>query len=275
MKKNNYYYLVSGLPEIFLEQSKAPFSVAEFVQHLAETLQGDDFKLVGLILLPYDNELLLDLLLDRKNTPHSLCRYTREELEEKLKTPGLLPSYMYRFYESYRQETPVWSGLSWENQLTRLYYEYVIDKTEGFLRDWFTFEQDLKNIITAINCRHFNRAMAGQLIGQSELTDTLTGSHARDFGLSNERPYVDNLLSALEREKLMEREKAIDHIKWTFIDEANTFHYFTIEVVLGYFLKLSMLERWVMLNRQQGQETLNQQLRSLEENAIQLFQNES
>ncbi len=274
MRERNYYYLVAGLPELALEQSKLPFSVSDFLANLKEVLHPEDIKLVRFLLLPYNNMLLLDLALHKEgeSTAHPYSEYSREALEEKIKEEGDLPTYMPRFYEAVRQESPIWAQLSWENQLTRLYYDYVLEHTKGFLSDWFVFERDLKNILAAWNCRTYEISMDGQLIGGNEVTEALLQSHIRDFGLSNEKEYLDRLLNALENDQLQEREKAIDLIKWNFIDEANTFHYFTIEVVLGYLLKLMILEHRLQLDTEKGQLIIRREIERLEEDAIKLTQ---
>lgn len=268
MGPRNYYYLVSGLPEIVLEQSKAPFSVVEFVTTLRESLHPEDYQEVQLILLPYDEATLLSLARKTEAPVHPLASFTRPEMEERLKEPGLLPAYFYRFFEAFRQEEPIWPGMSWENQLTRLRYDHLQAQTDGFLRAWFAFEQDLKNVLAAWNLRHYGLPPAGQLIGDNEVTGNLEKSHARDFGLSAERPFVDRLLNTFERDNLLERERTIDRIKWNFIDESNTFHYFTNEVVLGYLLKLIMLERWLQLDAESGRQALDRKIKALREGAM-------
>ncbi len=270
--KRNYYFLVAGLPELALEQSKLSFSVSEFLEELEEMLRPEDFDLVRFLFLPYSHKLLLDLALKKNSTPHPFSEWTIEELEEKIKEPGQLPAYMYRFYEAVQQESPIWANLSWENQLTRLYFDHVLDTTCGFLNYWFTFERDLNNILAAWNCRTYELSMDGQLIGDNEVTQALAQSHLRDFGLSNEKNYLDRLLNALENDHLLEREKAIDLIKWDFIDEANTFHYFSIEVVLGYLIKLMILEHRLGLDPVKGEAIVRRELGRLEQAAIKLTQ---
>lgn len=272
MAQRPYYYLIAGLPEIALEQTKAPFTVQEFLVELEERLAPDDLGSVRLLLLPYEHDLVIGLLRRDAATPHPWGRYEAEALADQLKEPGPLPDYFYRFQEAYRRETPIWPGLSWENQLTWLYYDYALDQAEGFLYDWLRFERDLRNFLVASNCRAYGLPLSGQLIGDDGFTTALAHSHAGDFGLANDHPFVDRLLQALEYDDPLRREQAIDYLKWQFIDDANTFHYFTIEVVLGFLLKLIMLERWLGLDNQAGREAIEQAIRRREGAAIPLMQ---
>lgn len=265
MEKRNYYCLVSGLPDIVLEQSKAPFSLYELLEELRLTLHPRDFDLVELIFLPHDNRNLLHLSLKTDASWDILGKFSREEMEEKLKETGQLPPYMDRFYQAVRQESPIWPGMSWENQLTRLYYDHVLSHTEGFLHDWFKFEKDLNNILAAWNAREFNLPVEGQLIGENDIIRALGKSHARDFGLSKDLVFVDKLLQALEREDLLERERAVDRIKWHRIDQLNTFHYFTVDTVLGYLLQFLLLDRWLGLDSGRGAQAIQDQIAALED----------
>jgi len=263
--KRNYYYLISGLPDILLEQSKAPFSLDELLAELQATLHPEDFALVRFLFLPNDNRNLLNLTLKREAPWDQLATFSREELEEGLKEPGQLPAYMDQFYQAYRLDAPLWKNLSWEHQLTRLYYDFALEQTEGFLHAWLTFDRTLKNILAAWNARTYELPLEGQLIGNDDVTAVLYRSQARDFGLSRDVAFIEPLLHALERDDLLERERAVDHLRWNYIDELNTFHYFSLEVVLGYLLKFLMLERWLKLNPERGKQALRDRIQVLED----------
>ncbi len=64
----------------------------------------------------------------------------------------------------------------------------------------------------------------------------------------------------------MERELALDAIHWDYIDQLNTFNYFSIEVILAYLIKLILLERWVKLDKSDGQSVFHNLLNDLENN---------
>ena len=266
LPKRDYFYLISSLPEMVLDQSRAPFTMAQFVAQLEEELEAPDFALVRLLLLPHDNYNLLRLLhIKEEEDWDELGWYEKVAMQEYLKDESGLPAYMHRFYQAYQKGEPVQAAQSWENQLTALYYEYALDKTDGFLHDWLVFERDLHNILAAWNIRQYQLKEEGQLIGSGETTEALQRSRARDFGLGSAYPYLNRLLSELERDDLTAREKAIDRIQWNFIDEQLTFHYFTVEVVLGYLLQLRLLQRWLSLDTQAGQERVRDFISEMEQ----------
>ena len=264
MQKRNYYYLISGLPDMVLEQSKAPLLLPELMEQLRLSLHPDDLQRARLIFLPADNQNLLNLLGKEASPWNQQGQFSQEAMEEGLKEPGLLPSYMNRFHQAYKNEAPLWPGMSWENQLARLSYEYLLEHTNGFLHQWFTFENSLKNILAAWNIRKYQLPAEGQFIGENMVTEAVRKSHAHDFGLTAELPFLDKLMHALAQEKIPEREKAIDRIKWNYIDELNTFNYFTVEVVLGYLLKWILLNRWTRMDAERGRQGIETLVEALE-----------
>jgi hypothetical protein len=265
LQQRDYFYLVSSLPEMVLDQSRAPFSMVEFVAQLEEALEPADFEQVRLLLRPHDNQNLLRLLEKDGEGWDPLGQFSEKEMQDCLNTESGLPDYMHRFYQAYQNEQPINPEQSWANQLTALYYETGLKETDRFLHDWLVFERDLRNILTAWNIRHYDLNGEGQLMGSGEIIEMLQKSRARDFGMGTEYPYLHKLLNELERDDLMAREKAIDRVQWNYIDEQLTFHYFTIEVVLGYLLHLRMLQRWLSLDQQAGQERVRNFISEMEQ----------
>jgi hypothetical protein len=122
-----------------------------------------------------------------------------------------------------------------------------------FLKEWFEFTLNIKNITTALNCRKYNFRPETELIGDNFVVQSILRSNSRDFGLMQEFPEIDKLLSIWDGGNLMDREKQIDLMSWQWIDDHTFFHYFTIEKILGFMLQLEIAERWLALDRQTGE----------------------
>ncbi len=269
MRRRDYHCLVSGLPDLALEQTRAPVELSELVEELGTALHATDARLLRLLLLHHDNHNLLRLLRGTDEPWDPLGTLTPEELgSEELESgeadAARVPPYVTRFVRAYRDDTPLWPDLSWVDQLARLYYEYALEKTHGFLHEWLRFERNVRSLLAAWNAREFGDERGASTIGVGEVAEALRHSAARDFGLSKELPWVSALLLALERDDLLKRERAIDHVKWSVIDELNTFHYFSVDIVLGYFLKARMLDRWLRLDADRGTAGVDRALRRME-----------
>jgi hypothetical protein len=53
---------------------------------------------------------------------------------------------------------------------------------------------------------------------------------------------------------ILARERGIDDLMWDKISALTTFHYFDIEVILGFVAKLNIVARWFRLDEQTGRE---------------------
>ena len=262
--KRNYYCLVAGLQDITIDTHKLSMGQLDFRQELKLELHPDDYKLAEILFLPHDNKNLLNILLKKEEKFDEKGNFSREVLEQNIKEiTGELPGYMNRFIISFKEDEPVIPDLSPENQLTALFYEYAISLDDKFLSEWFRFNRDLNNLLTALVCRKYDVPYEHQIIGRDEISQTIRKSHARDFGLSAEISYMDDLLNIAKDEDVQEREKAIDRMRWNYLDDVTFFEYFTIDRILAFTLKLGMVERWLALDKDHGNQLFEDLLQEL------------
>lgn len=126
-----------------------------------------------------------------------------------------------------------------------------------FLKEYFTFEQNLRDFSTGINMRKLQRSYDDKIIGSDDfITDSIRHSNLPDFGLNKELPFAVKIIEFIEARKYLNLEQYLDYLRFETIDELNRFNYFTIEQVLGYSLKLEILERWSFLTEDRGKEKL-------------------
>lgn len=265
MFERNYYYLVAGLPDIVLDQKKLSLTISEFRDDLAYHLHTSDYELVKMLFLPFDNSNLLNLLLKNKKPFNVLGNFTQQFLEEEIKEPAQLPVYMQQFILAFKNDTPVFQAYSWENQLTWLYFDFITQVKNNFLKEWFEFSAYINNILSAFNVRNFKLPKEATFIGDNFITEALKRSTLKDFGLSNDFPFMEKLLSIDENGNSMEKEKALDMLRWSYINELNTFNYFTIEVLLSFVIKLFMVDRWMQLDPETGKKMFKQIISDLEQ----------
>lgn len=253
--RDNYYCLIAGLPDLLLDEGKVHFTLREFRNSLPNEVSGHDYKLTNLIFLRYDNQNLLNLLGKKEEPHHDLGNYSAEMLEDETREPtGKLPGYMAEFIRSYHEKSPVYPELSWENQLETLFYDYLIETRNDFLKDWFIFDLNLNNVITALNCRKFKIPVENHLIGNNPVTEAIHRSNSRDFGLSAAFDQIEYVLNAFENTNLTVREKQLDMLRWNWLDDHTFFHYFTIEKVISFLIKLQITERWLFMDKTAGKE---------------------
>jgi hypothetical protein len=249
--KRSYYYLIAGLPDLVLDQPKPPFSASTLLEDLQAQLHPSDFRQLDYLRLPADNHNLLRILqqADTPWLPNGL--FSEDTLRESLREPANLPAYMQVFIRAYQSQTPLIPQMSWQNQLTWYYFDEALAKSTGFLREWLHFERSLRNLLTGISCRRFQLPSSGQLIGDDYITAAIHSSPARDFGLGMEFPVLERILQ-WDDQAWLNREMALDAIRWQYLDELITFDYFTIAVLMAYYIRLGLLQRWEVLEQEQG-----------------------
>jgi hypothetical protein len=262
--KRNYYCLVAGLQDITIDVHKLQFSQQAFRQELKVELHPDDYEQVEKLFLLHDNANLLNLLLKTGKPFDEKGNFSQEKLEENIKEPHDLPEYMNAFITAFKNKEPLMPDLSPENELTTLFFDQMLKLDNDFLRDWFAFELNLRNIIIALSARKHEIPYEYQIIGTGEISNIIRKSHARDFGLGAEIDFMEDLANIVRNDNVQEREKAIDELRWKYLDEVTFFEYFTMEKVLAFTIKLGMVERWLGIDKDHGNEMFKKLLKELQ-----------
>lgn len=267
-----YYYLVSGLPDISLDDGKLAYTVADFRAEMEATLSAKDQKLIDLFFLKYDNANLLAYLKDPDASLDPRGRIAREQFEavykalkeeEKLPKDEAIPAYHVTFIQRYlAEEQSEQKGekaqVSWEDQLAALYYEAAMKAPNPFVAGWFELNLNINNVLTAITCRKYGFDKSLYIVGHNEIAEQIRTSNARDFGLSDAVEYLPELQRIAEETDLYARERKIDLLKWKWLEDQTFFKTFDMERVFAYLLQLEMIERWVDLDKVRGERTFRE-----------------
>lgn len=264
--KKNYHYLVAGLPDMLLDEGRSKATVSFFKSEFMQELPPEDYALVQYLFLKLDNTNLLNLL-QKKNSPFlELGNYSRDLLEEQIKEPDnrILP-YLQSFILKFKSGEQDNTAISWETELDNDFFDFLKTTKNDFLRSWFELKLNFQNATTALTCRDHKLPIEDQLVGKNTITEHILRSNSRDFGLSQDFPEIERILTSWESDTIIEREKALDLIRWEWIDEHVFFHYFTIERLLGFLIQLEMVERWIRLDVETGKQMFNEMLRKLGE----------
>jgi hypothetical protein len=162
-------------------------------------------------------------------------------------------------HEDRRAAALLWSltdiyGLSRE-RIEQLYRLCAASKCE-FLREWARFDRNLRNVIAAHTARDKGLAVADSLLSieGDEIPLSLAKSTAADFGLRGELDYIDSLLTAMDGANVVEKERAIDLVRWDKADSLSEFDSFGAPTLLAYLVKIAVIRRWAVLDPATGRE---------------------
>lgn len=256
MLKQKYYCLVAGLPDLFFGENKPGFDRSQFREELERQLNPADLERIRLLFLHADNQNLLNLVFNRNLPFNTAGNYNREFMENQIELPALLPAYMTEFINWAKKLELREYSLEAENKLNTLFYDYVLREKNEFVANWFRFELNVKNVLTAFNCKQFNYEPEKQLIDadtNKSVYNQLIGNRLKPEFFEEELPFAEQIFRVAGSDStILEKEKAIDKIKWDYLDEFTFFHYFTIEKIVSFTLKTGIIERWLKLDPETG-----------------------
>lgn len=262
--KKEYHCLIAGLPDLFFDENNTTTSSSEFREELQHQLSPMDYQLVEYLFLPFDNQNLLNIFFRQDTSYFYPGNITKQELEFQLSPENeeiQLPDYMKTFLSRMKEKEQSRTELQAENILTSLFYAYALNCPNLFLQHWFRFELNLKNVFTAFSCKQYNYEPEAQLIqvaGEDLVYSLLMDNKLKSDYFEDVIPYHNELLKIADSKlELIEKEKALDKIKWEYLDENTFFHFFTIEKILAFTIKLLLIERWMKLDEETGKELLN------------------
>lgn len=277
--RKEYYYFVAGLPDIGFEEGKLPLAPEGFFREAETHLDRGDLERLRLFLLPDEIESLLAVLFKTGRETGDDALVSREEWQafaDSLKPdqePGQpqapaaferLPAFVAELTAEFLRDAAVKSRPEWELRFLRAFHEFAAGLPEGFLREWFAFDRDMRNVLAALAGRKAGIPYADHLVGTGEAVEKLRTSQAPDFGLGREAPLVETLSRIMDQTDIVDRERALDALRWKWIDGRNFFEYFTVDRVIGYYAQLRILDRWARLDPESGRAVFFETLSALE-----------
>ena len=231
--------------------------------------------LLDLLRLKYDNDNLLKFLANHDAELNPLGKLTSQDWAELIelidnsdeRNPACdarLLKYVLEFYTTIRNEQSEEKIDFAEDFLAALYYKYGMQCKNKFVADWFEFNLNINNILTALTCRKYGWDIKSAIVGDNIVAETIRNSvSARDFNLKAEIDYFDALVSISETANLLDREHRIDALKWNWLEENTFFSSFSIEKVLSFWLRCELMHRWDNLSMEEGAEIFRQMINDL------------
>jgi len=119
------------------------------------------------------------------------------------------------------------------------FYTKALQHGNRFIRDWFRFDLDLRNTVV------------------SYLNDSLGRPDEEDMVLLEGRETEEffelkDAQTVLNGADILKRERGLDDLRWRKIDELTMLHSLDLELLLGYVLKLKIIDRWIQLDPETG-----------------------
>ncbi|MBQ8225517.1 MAG: DUF2764 family protein [Bacteroides sp.] len=262
----NYYNLITGLPDILMDEGKPTYSISEFKEICDELLTEADKRIIYYFYLKNDCLNIVKLLKspdasieENGNLTAEQCRELIEQADEmSTQVPCGAPAFLMQFILDYptKKESPHFFA---EDAILLEYYRYAMQCNDAQIASWFELNFNITNILTAYIARNYGWKLEDYVLDANEVSDTiLKNSQSKDFNLMPLIDYVEDIIKIAECENPVMKEKRIDAFKWVWLDEHTFFEPFSIVSVFAYLCKLDMGERWEKLDVKTGRDTFTQ-----------------
>lgn len=261
------------MPDLQIDNPKSVPTLQNIIDDVTPLLSYWDLRAFTLLRNRYDNDNLLLFLKDKDADLNPLGTLSSKDWQEIIaiidesnelnpaKDKRILP-YVLEFYTHYKKEesTIVFP----QEYLSSLYYEYGIKCNNSFISNWFTFNLNVNNILTALTCKKYNWEIKSALVGNNNVVDTIkTNQNAKDFNLKTEVDYIDKIINISDTTNLLDKERKIDLLKWEWLENNSFYKDFSVEKIFAFWLKAELMHRWDNLSQEHGSEIFRSMINDL------------
>ncbi len=256
-----YICLVAGLREYTLESDAKGLDLDALLEEILLEFSSRDAASVKLLYGYYDCENL-SAAYGKRASYNPLGLISQESIKAIVEGGKggdsdlllELPDAVQLVVEAYTSQKADASE-RFDKALFGAYYEACRKSKSNFLRAWSEADRNLRNVAAAITARVAERPIEDVVVGEGDVVDQLIRSSAADFGLRGELNYIDAVISAISDEpNIVEKERRIDEVRWSIVEELVEGEYFSADFVLGYLVKVNIIARWQRLNPEHGRD---------------------
>ncbi len=260
-----YFYLISALPELSLNDKDLEYNLVTFRESILDQLTPRDLKYLRILYYRYDIINLVNLIKDNGEAWVESGNYSKEHLTEMLGLPDSLPVFMQHFYEDTRKK---WSVLS-EKELINRATTHFIDWSENidnrFLRSWLRFDYNLKNLLIWLNSNRFGLDPTNEVLGNQYEAEYLRKTRYDEIDLKAWDFRYREVMTHFDNANIAIREALIDEMRWHYISELEEAYNFGIERLLGFAIRLQIINRNIITTEVQGKKQLMKLLSNIRE----------
>lgn len=249
----NYYFLLSAFPPLNLGE-KPEISFKELKEMLKMNLSEGDFSDFQKLLLPYDLYNIRALWLKKP-----FCEYGQiasSELEEELLVKQDLPEYLIDFLDRYDS---LEERLHYFSFLYVSLYRDIISKEKGFLLFYFSFERELRLVLSALRAKEAKKDILVEFQFEDPqdpfVREILVQKDASDFIPPKEYEDVNKRFVENRGDPMGLNRSILEYRLGKIAEEEKPYH-FDIDRVLSYVTRFIIVEIFSQLDWERGMEKL-------------------
>lgn len=249
----NYYFLATALPPLrFGVQPDINFQ--QFEDLLNDNLSQKDYEKTEVLRLFFDIENIKAFWQKKPFDPRgSLSDF---ELEEALLTQDSLPQYVFDFLNQFENQEERLANFA---GLLGAYFRVESEKANGFLRKYLIFEREWRLVLAGYRAKQLNKDVVKELQFEDPNDDFVAQIIAQKDSKAIIAPngYQDFVRILEEHfESPIELYQAINEYRFREVEKLVAIDMFSVDRVLGYMVRLIILEQWLELDQQKGLKTI-------------------
>ena len=238
----DYYYLISGLPNISLEKQPKGIDFPEVIDTIQRNLTEADRVQFDYLLLQNDNQNLLNEIYHvyhgQPKAAHLFPSVFNEtEIAEFKKNRVGYPDYLGDFIRNNEDPFTQLSPIIIEQRLTAL-FDQAIENQHEFLISYLLFEREVNDFFAAFNHSHYGFLTTQPAVFNSLLLQLEVGKPIPTALLAS-YPFVERVSAIVENGNPDSIIDLYNKIRWDYLDVVAGF--FGLEQVLAYAIKLMIV----------------------------------
>lgn len=259
----SYYYLVSSLPVLVIENGNSRIDIVELFEYIKNNTESADWKYIESVLFLNDIKNLVGVIAENHQLPvphpgfNTLSNLPEGIINEYHLNIDHLPAFMQKVIEENDDKFGNMSLLSIENMFLQEYLNLLNQSNNWFVGKYAMFDFALRNILSALNCRKYGLPVDSMLLHEDGTFSALGKSSAKDFGLADQYPYIIQLADLIDHISLNDLDLFVDRLRWEEADNLASTSIFEVENILAYIIKLGIVKRRMEQNKESGKERVD------------------
>ncbi len=258
-----YYYLLASLPDPALPATLKNTSIEEVKEDIERNLTETDRIFFDYLLYPNDCHNLIQVLFEEED--YRFPAALELSFVQKPKANRFdFPSFIEKFLEqpevapllNKEREGSNYSKAAATKDLLAYFYEEIRELKQGFIRQYFSYDHTIKNMLAAMNSRVYPFDKKWQLLEGEPYAQEISQSNDENFGLAGIFEHLPKWNEYMMRNEMDRLEKSIDKAREEQIEHLLKGDAFTSDHVFGYYIKFQLYARWIPLTNERGKKKL-------------------
>jgi hypothetical protein len=244
-----YYYVGTALPPLKIgEQPDITFQ--EFDRLLRDNLSHSDYEQTKVLRRYYD---ILNIRAFLKKDPlDPYGNWDENDLDELLLSSEGAPPYLAQYLDKYESKE---DRLKHFPELLAAFFREEVQDAEGFLKEYLTFERDLRLVLVGFRAKELKRDLITELQYENPDEDLVAQILSQKDAQTYEPPEkFEDLYPILTEhyQSPLELYQALCEYRFNKIDSMIGLETFSLERILGYMAQLIIVKKWLELDKQKG-----------------------